>query len=154
MRRGRAGAGAVAFAAVAALAAGSASAQDAVRFSVSDHLSPGQVEEVITVYIGPRNVGTLHVDAAHPDDRVQVSVPRASSYEYALCGRLKLREGAAVTEREINDGGTLTDVEDRDFAAYTEGSALFYLLDVTSGQRPAEVRRDQAQHCAAAVASR
>lgn len=147
------GAAAIA-AALLAWAPAPATAQDAVQFTILDQLSPGQIEEVITVYIGARNVGTLHIDAAHKEDRISVSVPRAASYDYSLCGRLKMQAGAGVTEREINDGGTLTDVQGRTFAAYNDGSAYFYLLDVTSGQRPAEVRRDTTRRCAAAVASR
>ena len=152
-RVGRAGVAALA-ALVLLMPAGSASAQEAVQFTILDNLSPGQTEEVITVYIGARNVGTLHVHAGRQADRLVVSVPRAASYDYTLCGKLRVREGGRVSEHEINDGGTLTDVEGRTFAAYTEGAAAFYLLDVTEGRPVTEVRRDPTRRCAAAVASR
>ena len=128
-------------------------AQDVARFTISDHLSAGQVEETITVYLNGRNVGTLHVQASKQDDQLQVTVPRAAQYEYALCGRLRLRSGNPA-EREINDGGTLTEVDGRVFAAYNEGSAAFFLLDVTPGRPPVPVARDEKPRCTAAIASR
>ena len=130
-----------------------AAAQDVVRFTISDHLSAGQIEETITVYLDGRNVGTLHVHATKQNDQLQISVPRAERYDYALCGRLRLRSGNPA-EREINDGGTLTDVDGRVFAAYNEGSAAFFLLDVTPHRVPVGVPRDDKPRCAAAIASR
>ena len=128
-------------------------AQDFVLFTISDHLSIGQVEENITVYLNGRNVGTLHVDAGKQDDQLRISVPRAARYDYALCGRLRLRSGNPA-QREINDGGTLTEVEGRTFAAYNEGSAAFYLVDVTQNRAPVTVIRDDKPRCTAAIASR
>ena len=131
-----------------------AAAQDVARFSVTDHLSDGQSEETITVYIDGKNVGTLHVGPGKTTDRIEVSAPRADRYDYALCGRLRVQIEGRMQEREINDGGTLYDADGRSYAAYTEGQATFYLLDDTPDRPTARVERDDKPRCTAAVASR
>jgi hypothetical protein len=132
-----------------------ASADGAVKFKVTDSLGTDQVDERISVFIDGRAVGMLHVDAASTYSELSVTLPKAGSYDYALCGLLKTKATDGSTEDHvIDDGGTLVDVEGRSFAAFDAGNKLFYLRDETAGREQSLVQVRHAKVCSAAVALR
>lgn len=146
-------AGRVALVAAAGFAlVGSAAGQPLpkVSLSVSDHLSAGQLEETIAVYLAGVLVGTLHVDATHPDDSFQAQVPALAALPFALCGKLIRQEpdGGSSTDHAIDNGGMLRDYAGGHWAAITLGDVLFTLRD-EAGQGHDDVARGPA--CSAAV---
>ena len=133
------------------LLAGSAPAQPVrqVSLTVIDHLSLGQQEETIAVYLAGVLVGTLHVDASHPDDSFEAHVPPMAALPFALCGRLLRREpGGDVSSHRIDNGGTLTGYEGGRWAAITLGDVAFTLQE-DSGR--GESTWSPAPACSAAV---
>jgi hypothetical protein len=120
-------------AAAGSLLAGSAGAQfRRVHLTLADHLSEGQQEETIAVYLGGVLVGTLHVDAAHPDDSFGTDVPAMEKLPFSLCGKLLKREpDGAMSSHPIDNGGTLTNFADGTWAAITLGDVVFTLQDET-----------------------
>ena len=100
--------------------------------TVADHLSSGQQEETIAVYLGGVLAGTLHVDATHMDDSFTTTVPAMDKLPFALCGKLLRRGGDGETATHpIDNGGTLTGYEDGTWAAVTLGDVAFTLDDET-----------------------
>ncbi len=133
------------------LLAGVASAQQADRASLIlvDHLSVGQQEETIAVYLAGVLVGTLHVDAEHPDDSFAATVPAMSKLPFALCGKLLRHEqGGSVSTHSIDNGGVITGYQDGTWAAITLGDVLFTLQE-ESGRGDSTV--NNAPACNAAV---
>jgi hypothetical protein len=124
-----------------------------VQFTVSDSLSAGQVQEDISVFLGGRLAGSLHIDLDHPHDEVSVSALNAEHYDFALCGRL-VRDSGDPPEHRIDDAGTLADVAGRTFAAITVKDTLFTLQDVTEDRPHVAVLARPGPACAPAVASR
>ena len=126
-------AGRVALAAAAGLllaAPGFAQSLRRTTITVSDHLSAGQQDETIAVYLGGVLAGTLRVDAAHEDDRFTATVPLAERLPFALCGKLLRREAdGSVSTHVIDNGGTLEGYEDGTWAAITLGDVAFTLED-------------------------
>ena len=100
--------------------------------TIADHLSAGQQDETITVYLGGVLAGTLHVDAAHMDDNFTATVPAMDKLPFALCGKLLRQDGSGnVATYPIDNGGTLTGYEDGTWAAVTLGDLAFTLDDET-----------------------
>ncbi len=117
--------------------------------TVSDHLSSGQQEETIAVYLAGVLSGTLHVDATHPDDSFVATVPALDQLPFALCGRLIRRAADGnVSTHTIDNGGTLTGFEGGTWAAITIGDVAFTLQD-ESGQGDSSYTAAPA--CSAAV---
>ncbi len=133
------------------LLAGSAHAQPAPKatLTVVDHLSEGQQEETIAVYLAGFLAGTLHVDSAHPDDSFQIQVPSMPKLPFALCGKLLRRESdGSVSSHPIDNGGSLVNYAGGTWAATTIGDVVFTLQE-NSGQGDATV--SAAPACSAAV---
>ena len=129
----------------------SAGAQEVAKATLTlvDHLSAGQQEETIGVYLGGVLAGTLHVDASHPDDSLVATVPAMANLPFALCGKLLRHEqGGSVSTHPIDNGGTLTGYEGGTWAAITLGDVLFTLQE-ESGNGDATV--SNAPACSAAV---
>jgi hypothetical protein len=115
----------------AACAAEVAQAPPTVDFTVVDNADPTEVEEATTVFINGRLVATFVLNADHLTDEKRVIVPKAPSYDYALCGRVTVRgpEGKNVTH-VLDDGATLTNVEGRRFEALAGAEfTVFYLAE-------------------------
>ncbi len=120
-----------------------------VTITVADHLSAGQQEETITVYLGGVLAGTLHVDATHMDDSFTATVPAMDKLPFALCGKLLRQNGTgSVATHPIDNGGTLTGYEDGTWAAVTLGDVAFTLDDETG---KGESTYSAAPACSAAV---
>jgi hypothetical protein len=131
--------------------AGLAQAQPASKatLTVVDHLSVGQQEETIAVYLAGFLAGTLHVDSAHPDDSFQAQVPAMPTLPFALCGKLLRRESdGTISSHPIDNGGNLTGYVGGTWAATTMGDVVFTLQDA-SGQGDSTV--SAAPACSAAV---
>ena len=145
-------AGRVALVAAAGLLVASsafAQAQRRSTITVADHLSAGQHEETITVYLGGVAAGTLHVDQTHPDDSFTTTVPAMDRLPFALCGKLLRRAADGnLSTHEIDNGGTLVDYEDGTWAAITLGDVAFTLED-ESGR--GESTYSAAPACSAAI---
>jgi hypothetical protein len=142
---------AVLVAAAGAFLASAALAQPYRRahITVVDHLSAGQQEETIAVYLGGVIAGTLHIDSEHPDDSFTADVPAMPRLPFALCGKLlRADEDGAVTIHPIDNGGTLTDFDGGSWAAITLGDVMFTLRD-ESGKGDSTVNPGPA--CSAAV---
>ena len=98
--------------------------------TVIDHLGAAQQEETIAVYFAGVLAGTLHVDAAHPDDSFVATVPAQDHLGFTLCGKLLKREaGGAFSTHPIDNGGTLEGYDGATLAALTLGDVLFTLQD-------------------------
>ena len=117
--------------------------------TVNDHLGFGQREETIAVFFAGVLAGTLHVDAAHPNDSFTATVPLRPRLGFSLCGKL-LRDGSDGSDpnHPIDNGGVLEDYDGASFAALTLGDVLFTLSD-ESGRAQATVQQGPA--CNAAV---
>ena len=138
-------------AAAGLLSAGFALAQPPRQASltVADHLGTGQQEETIAVYLAGVLVGTLHVDAGHPDDSFVAKVPAMANLPFTLCGKLLRREpDGSLSTHPIDNGGSLADYSDGVWAATTLGNVLFTLKD-ESGRGIDSYARGPA--CSAAV---
>ena len=139
------------FAAAGLLLAGLASAQPVRKASLTvvDHLSAGQQEETIAVYLAGVLAGTLHVDPAHPDDSFEAQVPAMDNLPFSLCGKLLRRErDGSVSSHTIDNGGMLTGYEGGTWAAITLGDVVF-TLEEDGGRGNSTV--SAAPACSAAV---
>ena len=119
-------------AAAGLLLAGPLNAQPVPRATITvvDHLSTGQQEETIAVYLGGVLAGTLHVDSTHLDDSFSTTVPAMEKLPFTLCGKLLHRESdGSVSTHPIDNGGTLTGYADGTWAAVTLGDVAFTLTD-------------------------
>ncbi len=145
-------AGRVALVAAAGLILAWSAQADSLRrasLTIFDHLSAGQQEETIAVYLGGVLVGTLHVDPAHLDDRIEASVPEVVTLHFALCGRLLRREADGhISAHPIDNGGTLTGYAGGTWAAITLSDVVFTLKE-ESGRGDSVVT--VAPACSAAV---
>ena len=144
-------AGRLPLAAVGVLIAAGAGAQNLRRatVTVADHLGSEQQEETITVYLGGVLAGTLHVDAAHPDDSFVATVPAADRLPYTLCGKLVKRAAdGAISTHPIDNGGVLSSYADAKLDAITLGDVLFTFTDA-AGRADVTVQNGPA--CTAAV---
>jgi hypothetical protein len=122
---------------------------ETVSVTVVDRLSAGQQEETIAVFFAGRLAGTLHIDAAHPEDRFTASIEHAAHMPYTLCGRLLRQEAdGSVSIHPIDNGGLLGDIAGRTLFANTLGDKLFS-LEGSEGAATGEVQAGPA--CAAAT---
>ena len=119
-------------AAAGLLLAGPIGAQTVRRatITVADHLSAGQQEETIAVYLAGVLAGTLHVDASHMDDSFTATAPAMDNLPFALCGKLlRHQPDGSVSTHSIDNGGTLTGWQNGTWAAVTLGDVAFTLED-------------------------
>lgn len=106
-----------------------ASATDTVTFRIADATDPAEVTEATTVFINGRLVAHFELSAAHPFAEVEVTVPQAERYDYALCGRITIRAADGHSETHVlDDGATLVDPGGRHLEALAaDGFTTFYL---------------------------
>ena len=110
-----------------------ANAQPA-QITITDHLSAGQVEETLAVFLAGQLAGTLNVDASHPDDAFTAGVS-GERVGYALCGLLRRQQaGGTVTNHRIDNGGTLLVRPGGYYAALTLNDVTFGLTDEDGGR--------------------
>jgi hypothetical protein len=132
---------------------GTSQAGGTATFRVHDHLDPNEIEETTSLYIDRTLVRTIHLDGAHRDETVVVTVPEAANPAYALCGTVTIRRpGGDAETHEVDGSGSLAEVAERDFEAVAaEDFSVFYLVDVTAGRPPTPVRVNRARSCAQAL---
>jgi hypothetical protein len=87
-----------------------------IDFTVRDELGDGQLTEQITVNIDGRMVGTLTVDAVHPDATVTVTVPKPGQYDYSLDSRSTFDLDSGPTEIPGHGAGTINVREGASFS--------------------------------------
>jgi hypothetical protein len=114
------------------LAGGAAAAQvstGTVTFSIADATDPAEVTEATTVFVNGKLVAHFELSATHPFDEVEVTVPEAPHYDYALCGRITILAADGHSETHVlDDGATLTDPAGRHLEALAaDGFTTFYL---------------------------
>jgi hypothetical protein len=107
-----------------------------VSFAITDAVDPMEIAEDTTVFINGKLVAHFALSADHPFAEVQVTIPEAGRYDYALCGRITIRAADGHSETHVlDDGATLTDPEGRRLEALaTDGFTTFYL-----GERTADI---------------
>jgi hypothetical protein len=138
------------FAPVAVLASGAAGA---ASFTIEDRLAPDQIIEKISVVIDGASVGAFSLTLDHPADTLHVSVPNADSYDYVLCGETTIRmPGGGEETHPVNDSGTLSDPDGRMYRAYNLDNVIFYLGDVSTGRKKAELKVHLGPRCPVPVA--
>jgi len=100
-----------------------------VTFNIADATDPAEVTEATTVFINGKLVAHFELSANHPYDEVQVTVPAAAQYDYALCGRITVRAEDGHSETHVlDDGATLQDPSGRHLEALAmDGFTTFYL---------------------------
>jgi hypothetical protein len=87
-----------------------------IDFTVRDELGQDQITEQITVHIDGRMVGTLTVDAVHPDATVTVTVPKPGQYDYSLDSRSTFDLDSGPTEISGHGAGTINVREGASFS--------------------------------------
>jgi hypothetical protein len=104
-----------------------------VTFSIADATDPSEVTEATTVFINGKLVAHFELSATHPYDEVEVTVPQADKYDYALCGRITIRAADGHAETHVlDDGATLIDPAGRHLEALAaDGFTTFYLGERT-----------------------
>ncbi len=100
-----------------------------VTFNIADATDPAELTEATTVFINGKLVAHFELSASHPFSEVQVTIPEAPRYDYALCGRITIRAADGHSETHVlDDGATLTDPAGRHLEALaTDGFTTFYL---------------------------
>jgi len=100
-----------------------------VTFNIADATDPAEVTEATTVFINGKLVAHFELSAAHPYSEVQVTIPQAPRYDYALCGRITIRAADGHSETHVlDDGATLSDPAGRRLEALAaDGFTTFYL---------------------------
>jgi hypothetical protein len=127
-------------------------AADMVTFRVLDQLGVTEVEESTAIYIDQRLIGSFHLDSQVRELSVIVTVPRAESYQYVMCGRVSTRAAdGSVVDHEVNTSGVLHDVDGREFEAVTDNFERYYIRDRTSDAPPAPLETNTGRRCAPAV---
>jgi hypothetical protein len=122
---------------------------ETVSVTVVDNLSAGQQEETIAVFFAGHLAGSLHIDAAHPEDQFTATVEHAAHMPYTLCGQLLRQEpDGSISTHPIDNGGILGDIAGRTLFANTLGDKLFSLQG-SEGAATGEVLPGPA--CAAAT---
>lgn len=128
---------------------------DEVSFSVLDQLGDTEVEEATTLYVDNRLIGTFRLDAGTASQSFTVHLPRAESYEFALCGRVTTRAPDGTTEaHDVNTSGRIYDPDGRQYEAMTDGFSRFYLRDRTEDMLPGRIDNDAARRCTPAISMR
>jgi hypothetical protein len=104
-----------------------------VTFNIADATDPAELTEATTVFINGKLVAHFELSASHPFSEVEVTIPEAPRYEYALCGRITIRAADGHSETHVlDDGATLTDPAGRHLEALaTDGFTTFYLGERT-----------------------
>ena len=100
-----------------------------VTFRIADATDPAEVTEATTVFVNGKLVAHFELSAAHPYEDVEVTVPEAPRYDYALCGRITIRAADGHSETHVlDDGATLVDPAGRRLEALAaDGFTTFYL---------------------------
>ena len=119
-----------------------ARAADTVRFTITDGTDPREWSEDTQIFINGEMIAHFRLDAAHPIERIDATVPRAPVYEYALCGRITILRPDGQREIHIVDGGgKLAAVDGRTFQALAAADfTVFYLAEET-GRRPPDLHK-------------
>jgi hypothetical protein len=104
--------------------AGGAAATEAgggtVTFNIADATDPAEVTEATTVFVNGKLVAHFELSASHPYEEVEVTVPEAPRYDYALCGRITIRAADGHSETHVPAGRHLE-------ALAADGFTTFYL---------------------------
>lgn len=125
---------------------------DTVTFHLIDQLGIGEVEEATAVYINDTLVGSFHLDDGVQFQAVSVTVPRADSYSYAMCGHVTTRdEDGQVVDHNVNTSGTLRDVDGRVFEAVTDNFERYFMRDRSTARPPIPLETNKGQACSPAV---
>lgn len=100
-----------------------------VSLTLVDETDPAEIREATTVFINGQLVATFNLDDAHPRESKDVTLPAASSYDYALCGRITIRRPDGRSETHVlDDGATLAHVDGETLEALAGGEfTVFYL---------------------------
>jgi hypothetical protein len=100
-----------------------------VTFNIADATDPAEVTEATTVFVNGKLVAHFELSAAHPYEEVEVTVPQAPRYDYALCGRITIRAADGHSETHVlDDGATLVEPAGRHLEALAaDGFTTFYL---------------------------
>ena len=123
-----------------------------VTFRVEDRRDAREVAESTTLYVNRRQVGQFRLDALTPSGALDVTVPAAASYEYALCGTITIRTDRGEEVHRVNSAGQLGSVAGHVFEALGASDfTLFYLADRGGGEMPAMVRRGDPRMCTPAT---
>ena len=114
-----------------------------VTFNIADATDPAEVTEATTVFINGKQVAHFELSATHPYAEVQVTIPQAERYDYALCGRITVRAADGHSETHVlDDGATLLDPGGRRWEALAaDGFTTFYLGE-RSGDNGTPAPRD------------
>ena len=114
-----------------------------ISFHIADATDPAEVAEATTVFINGALVAHFELSAAHPYGDVEVKVPEAARYEYALCGRITIRAADGHSETHVlDDGATLIEPAGQHLEALaTDGFTTFY-LGKRNGDEPGAVPKD------------
>lgn len=129
---------------LAILCGGAAAANAAtISFHIADATDPAEVTEATTVFINGALVAHFELSATHPFGDVEVTVPAAARYDYALCGRITIRAADGHSETHVlDDGATLVDPAGQHLEALaTDGFTTFY-LGQRNGDAGAAVPKD------------
>jgi hypothetical protein len=127
--------------------------RDMVTFRVVDEVDPREISEEVTLRINGTVVGRFRLEAGRPQQEVEVRLPEAAGYAYALCGQIVLRgaDGAPET-RVVDDAGRLEAVDGKRFEMLAAGDfTRFYLREGRDGAGPEGAR---GQGCPRDVAMR
>ena len=152
MRRTSLACGATVAAAIIALPA-SATA-DGATFHIRDRLAIDEIAEVTTVYVDGTLVRSFRLDGGDRDITIPVTVPgEVGPHHYALCGHIQIREpDGHIRTQAFAIGGTIADVEGREFEAYaSDNFTHFFLIDTTAGRIPTVIEPTETNVCTPAV---
>ena len=121
-----------------------------VSFQVSDETDPAEITEATTVFINGQLVAHFELSATHPFGSVTVTVPAASRYEYALCGRITIRAADGHSETHVlDDGATMGDPTGRNLEALaSDGFTTFFLAERSAGTAGAPTDLHKTNVCA------
>ncbi len=113
------------------LAAASSASGAMVSFRIADQTDPVEITEATTVFVNGKQVAHFELSADHPFAEVDVSVPAADRYEYALCGRITIRTPDGHSETHVlDDGATMPDPQGRHLEALAaDGFTTFFLAE-------------------------
>jgi hypothetical protein len=120
-----------------------------ITFHISDETDPAEVTEATTVFINGQLVAHFELSAEHPFAEVAVTVPEATSYEYALCGRITIRAADGHSETHVlDDGATLPNPSGRHLEALAaDGFTTFFLGERTGGPAASPVDLHKTNVC-------
>jgi hypothetical protein len=119
-----------------------------VSFQVIDETDPQEISEDTVVFVDGTQVAHFVLDKHTTAVVADVSLPAATQYDYALCGRITvaLPDGRAE-ERVVDGGATLKEVNGKLFRALAANDfSIFYLADAKQDDQdpPKDVRHTNA----------